>query len=289
MMPEAGVVFDVSGPDFDRAVIAASHERPVIVDFWAPWCGPCRLLGPALERVVGSFGGQAVLAKVNVDQNPDLAARFMIRGIPAVKVFRGGKEVGGFVGALPEPEILRQLRPFLPSDADRLVAEAEQAASQGNSGAADSGYREALKHDPSHPRANLRLAEAAIRAGDLARARELLARARPDPELAGDVEAAQARIWLAERCTDSGLLDACRQRLQRDPQDLQARLYLGCCLALSGEYRAALDELLAVVRADRNFQEGAAKEAMLRIFAIAGPASDLTREYRRLLSRELYV
>jgi len=288
-MPEAGVVFDVSGPDFDRAVIAASHERPVIVDFWAPWCGPCRLLGPALERVVGSFGGQAVLAKVNVDQNPDLAARFMIRGIPAVKVFRGGKEVGGFVGALPEPEILRQLRPFLPSDADRLVAEAEQAASQGKSGAADSGYREALKHDPSHPRANLRLAEAAIRAGDLARARELLARARPDPELAGDVEAAQARIWLAERCTDSGLLDACRQRLQRDPQDLQARLYLGCCLALSGEYRAALDELLAVVRADRNFQEGAAKEAMLRIFAIAGPASDLTREYRRLLSRELYV
>ena len=288
-MPEAGVVFDVSGPDFDRAVIAASHERPVIVDFWAPWCGPCRLLGPALERVVGSFGAQAVLAKVNVDQNPDLAARFMIRGIPAVKVFRGGKEVGGFVGALPEPEILRQLRPFLPSDADRLVAEAEQAASQGKSGAADSGYREALKHDPSHPRANLRLAEAAIRAGDLARARELLARARPDPELAGDVEAAQARIWLAERCTDSGLLDACRQRLQRDPQDLQARLYLGCCLALSGEYRAALDELLAVVRADRNFQEGAAKEAMLRIFAIAGPASDLTREYRRLLSRELYV
>lgn len=288
-MPEAGVVFDVSGPDFDRAVIAASHERPVIVDFWAPWCGPCRLLGPALERVVGSFGGQAVLAKVNVDQNPDLAARFMIRGIPAVKVFRGGKEVGGFVGALPEPEILRQLRPFLPSDADRLVAEAEQAASQGKSGAAESGYREALKHDPSHPRANLRLAEAAIRAGDLARARELLARARPDPELAGDVEAAQARIWLAERCTDSGLLDACRQRLQRDPQDLQARLYLGCCLALSGEYRAALDELLAVVRADRNFQEGAAKEAMLRIFAIAGPASDLTREYRRLLSRELYV
>ena len=261
----------------------------MIVDFWAAWCGPCRVVGPILERLVTSLGGRVSLAKVNVEENQHLAATWRIQSIPAVKVFKDGKVVKEFVGALPEAEIRRQLDSVLPSKADEAVAEGERLAKQGKWQLAEAKYREALETEPGHTRAMLRLAEAALRRGDASEAKALVNRLSPDRALSAEIEVVQARIWFADRCKDSGLLEVCRQRLADNPEDIAARCYLGCCLAHEGKHREALEELLAVVKAERNYDDGAAKEAMVRVFTIAGQGSELTREYRAKLSRELYV
>jgi len=288
-MAEAGLISEVGEAQFDELVIAASHQRPVIVDFWAPWCAPCRVVGPTLERVVTSLAGRAALAKVNVDENRHLAAAWRIQSIPAVKVFKDGKVAKEFVGALPEGDLRRQLESVLPSQTDEEVAEGDRLAEQGKWQSAEAKYREALEAEPDHKRAMLRLAEAALRRGDAAEAKALIDRVSPDREISADIEVLQARIWLAGKCKDSGLLEACRQRLADSPEDLAARFYLGCCLAHEGSYREALEELLAVVRADKNYEDGAARDAMVRIFTIIGQGSELAREYRSQLSRELYV
>jgi putative thioredoxin len=288
-MAETRLIADVDEAQFDELVIAASHERPVIVDFWASWCGPCRVIGPILERVVTSLAGRVALAKVNVDENRRLAAAWRIQSIPAVKVFRDGKPVKEFVGALPESEIRRQLAAVLPSEADEAVAEGERLAEQGKWQSAEAEYRKALAAEPGHKRATLRLAAAALRRGDVSQATGLVDQVGPDRALSAEIESLQARIWFAGRCKDSGLLEACRQRLADDPTDLGARFHLGCCLAHEGRHREALEELLAVVRADRDYEDGAAKAAMIRVFAITGQNSDLAREYRSQLTRELYV
>jgi len=288
-MAEAGIISDVGEAQFDELVIAASHRRPVIVDFWAPWCAPCRVVGPVLERVVTSLGERAALAKVNVDENRRLAATWRIQSIPAVKVFKDGKVVKEFVGALPEGEIRRELASVLPSQTDEEVAQGDRLAGQGNWQSAEAKYREALEAEPDHKRALLGLAEAALRRGDAAEAKAFVDRVSPDRAISADIEVLQARIWLAGQCKDSGLLEACRQRLADNPEDLAARFDLGCCLAHEGSYREALEELLAVVRADKNYQDGAAREAMVRVFTIIGQSSELARGYRSQLSRELYV
>jgi putative thioredoxin len=288
-MAETGLVFDVTDADFDRLVLEASHERPVVVDFWAPWCGPCLVLGPLLERVIGSLAGRASLAKVNVDQNPRLAGQWRIQSIPLVKVFRNGEVVKDLLGALPEAELRRQLGEVIPSETDDLVAEGDRLAEQGKPQLAEAKYRQALETDSDQSEAAVKLAEMALERGDIADARDLMDRVRPAPSISSRLEALEGRIWLAERCKDSGLLEACRQRLASDPDDLAARFYLGCCLAAERKYQDALDELLAVVRADKRYDDGAATQAMVHIFAILGQSDELARRYRALLSRELYV
>ncbi len=289
MVHQAELVFDVKPQDFDRGVLEASRERPVVVDFWAPWCAPCRVLGPALERVVASLGGRALLAKVNIEQDLSFAAKWGITGIPAVKVFKDGKTIGGFVGALPEPEVRRQLSAILPSEADELVAEADQLASRGDWPEAEARYRQALAVNPYHVRASVRLAEEALARGDHEEAKKLVSKAASatpqDPEL----EALLDRISFIERCAENGGMALCNRKQSEDPQDLTARFDWACCLAAQGAYEDALDELLELVRADRRYGKGAPREAMVRIFSILGEQNELTRQYRQRLARELYV
>jgi putative thioredoxin len=287
MEPSAAVI-DVDQDSFEREVVERSLQTPVVVDFWAPWCGPCRFLGPVLEQLVeGDYRGRLVLAKVNSDDNPELAVRFAIRGIPAVKFFRHGRVVAEFVGALPEPEVRRYFDAVLPSAADRLAAEADERLAAGDRDAARSGYRAALEEDRLHPAALLGLGRLLEEDGAGDEALDLYRRVTGDGP---DEAEATRRAALLELRLEAGAGDpaAWRDRIAANSRDAEARYQLGLHLAARGEWRPALEELLAVVRIDRSLGDDGGRKAMLRVFDVIGPRSDLAEEFRGKLASAIY-
>jgi putative thioredoxin len=287
-MATSPIVFDATDADFEQQVIEASAATPIVVDLWAPWCAPCRSLGPILERVVESYGGRVRLAKVNVDENPGIAAAFRVQGIPAVKILAGGRIATEFTGALPEAEVRRIIDLIVPSEADGLVAEADRLLEAGDRAASEQKCRQVLDAQPDHPGAALRLARFALEAGDADAARDLASRVAEGTPEYDEAQAILARFEFAQRCAASGGKDACAQRLEQNPDDLDARYDLACCLAAEGAYQDALEEFLAVLPRDKTFREGAAKEAMVRIFGIVGQRSPLADTYRDRLASLLY-
>jgi len=288
MAQEESGPMDVGEADFEERVIAASRERVVVVDFWAPWCAPCHMLAPGLERVVRESAGRAVLAKVNLDTSPGLASRFGIQAIPHVKVFRDGEVVLELTGALPEGELRQRLSAVLPSPADDVTTEGDRERQAGSPGTAKEKSTEVLESDPRHPAARLRRAEIALEQGDLDSARQM---ASDMPEEAEEHDAAAsilARVDFALHCRKVGGKTACTERAEEDRGDLAASYDLACCLAAEGEYREALDLLLRILKQDKHYRDDVAKQAMLRIFFIVGRRSDLADEYRSELARTLY-
>ncbi len=287
-MEEAGPhpILDLGDHDFEREVLERSKEVPVVVDFWAPWCAPCRVLGPVLERLAREHAGAFVLARVNVDEAPGLAQAFHIQSIPAVKGFRDGALVAEFVGAQPEGAVRQFLAAVLPSDADRLAGEGEGKATAGDAGGAIVAFDEVLAHDGRHPRALLGRARLRAAAGDVAEALLLLERVPPGTLAAREAERLAAELRTrAEATADELALGA---RLTVDPGDLDARLRLGRALAARGAHADAFAELLEVVRRDRGFADDAARRAMLDIFAVLGADDPLTERYRSELARVLF-
>jgi putative thioredoxin len=263
-------VVDVGDAEFAREVIELSARQPVIVDFWAPWCGPCRQLGPALERVVEAQGGAVRLAKVNVDESPEVARRFGVQSIPLVIAFKGGAPVAEFVGAQPEPVLRRFVASLLPSEADKLVAEAMDLQSGGHLNAAEERLRGALAKDARHPEALLALARVLAERGQTAEALALLERisAAPAPvEQAAEKLAAELRTATSAPAAD---LAALRARAE------------------ARRYDEALPALLRVVERDKSFADEAARKAMLDVFGLLGSDHPLVAEYRRKLSSVLF-
>lgn len=276
--PSANVL-DVDEADFAAEVVERSHTVPVVVDFWAAWCGPCRTLGPMIEQAVEHRGGEVRLAKVDVDANQGLAGRFGVQGIPAVKGFRDGEVVAEFTGAVPRPQIEAFLDELVPSQADKLAARARvEVATDPDRGAAM--FREALAAEPGHRGASLGLAELVVD-DDPQRAMELMASHRPEPA----VEAIAARAELA--MTGGGDLQALLARVEQDPNDVQARLLLGRLLAASGDHEAGAEHLLAVVRAGGDTREPA-REALVAIFTALGPTDELVARIRPRLASALH-
>jgi putative thioredoxin len=276
--------------EFRARVLEAPAGLAVVVDFWAPWCAPCRALGPVLERAVADLGGKAVLAKVNTEEpeNQPLAAEYGIRGIPAVKIFRGGAMVTEFTGALPEVQVRAILADCVPSEADRLVTAGDQLEAGGDAASAAKRWQEALGRNPRHAGAHLRLARLAAAGGDVEQTRRHL---REIPSGAPERTAADAlegRLDFVDRCGAAGGLETVRARLAADPARLDLRLEEGLCLAAAGHFEEAMQAFLAVLEKDRKFRDGAAKDAMVKIFAIIGPRSPMADEYRTRLSRTLY-
>ncbi len=287
-MNDESILFEVDADQFERLVIRASHQRPVVVDFWAEWCAPCRALGPVLEDVVRAYDGRVALAKLNTDHNPQLAVRYGVRGIPAVKVFRQGQVVREFTGTLPRPEVERIISAVVPGPGDELVTKADQLLSQGEAEKAEQCYRDALEEEPEHPGALLGLGRLALEDGRTEEGEELLARIEQDGRQYGEARALLAGVAFQQTCRRHGGLEACRRSAEDAPEDPQVHYNLGCCLAAKKRYEEALDEFLAALRLDRDYGEGAAREAVLTVFTLAGPQSDLAKTYRRKLASIIY-
>jgi putative thioredoxin len=272
--------------DFERAVLERSREVGVVVDFWAPWCAPCRTLGPRLERAVREQAGAVELVAIDVDRAPGLAQRFGARSIPLVLGFKGGQLVAEFVGAQPEAVVRRFVAALLPSEADRAVRAAAEHEARGDPVAAEARLRAALDSEPRHGPALLALARLLGSRGEPAEALSLLERVPPGSPLAPQAEHLAAE--LRTRQGDAGDEAALRARLAADPGDLAARLALGRSLAGASRFEEALAELLEGVRRDPGFEEQAARRAMLDIFAVLGPEHPATQRFRAALARALF-
>jgi putative thioredoxin len=283
MTAHPAFVRDVDEATFERDVIDRSRQVPVVVDFWAAWCGPCRVLGPVLERLAAESGGGFELVKVDVDRNPNLAQRYRVQGIPAVKGFRDGGMVSEFTGALPEPRVREWLTALLPSAADRLAADGRDAEERGDLPAAEHAFRAALDAQAGHAAASIGLARVLATRGNTEEAERLLRPFAHDPE--AQRVRARLRFQAAARGAD---LSALRARIEADPRDVAAQYELGLALAGDDAYTAALDHLLEAVRLDRRYADDGARKAMLELFTLLGDDDPRTRDYRRRLSSVLF-
>jgi putative thioredoxin len=280
-------VVNVAEGEFEQAVLQRSHEVPVVVDFWAPWCGPCQMLAPVLESLVEERGGAVVLAKVNTDEAPELAQRYGISSIPAVIAFRGGRPVLDFIGVLPEP----QLRDFLdqvgPSEAERTMQQAT-ALEATRPEEAEKLYRRTLELERNNEAALLGLARLLVARGQDDEAAELLEQVGAGGENGAEAERLNGTIFLRQHARPLGDEAAARHRLEKDPTNAQARYELGCLVAAAGRYPEALELLLAAAERDPKLAASAIREVMVKIFQVIGVRSPLADEYRNKLSGLLY-
>ena len=279
--------FDTGSGDFEQAVVATSHRVPVLVDFWAEWCAPCRTLKPVLEKLAAEYGGRFVLAKVDSDRNQELAARYGVRGIPNVKAFVDGEMVDEFTGAQSEVQVRAFIERLLPSPAEPLRVAAAEARAQGDRVVACSLLEDALTLDPANEAARLDLAEIHLDGQRLDAARAILDAAVASESGRRSAMLARLKLAAGSAGADPAALIA---RIAANGDDLDARLQLANALALRQDYREALEQLLEIVRRDRKWQDEAARRSMLDLFTLLGASTghgELVREFRILLARTL--
>jgi putative thioredoxin len=276
---------EVDAKSFDSVVIAGSRKAPVLVDFWAPWCAPCRALTPVLEKLAKEYDGAFVLAKVNSDENPDLAAHYAVRGIPSVKAFADGRVVDEFTGALPEKSVREFLARVIPSPAEVLRAEAYAVYGQTrDTERALALLSEAERLDPSNEGIRVDRAAMLVNAGSHEEARQVIATLTPLTQMDERVTMLKAKLDLAQAAAEAPSEERLRQRVSVNPDDHEARLQLAHLLVARRAYREAMEELLHVVRTDRRYRDDIARKTMLQIFEILGNDGELVGEFRRKLA-----
>ena len=292
MADQAGLIKDSGIESFVQDVIEASMQRPILVDFWAPWCGPCKQLTPILEKSVKAAGGRVALVKVNIDENQQIAQQLRIQSIPAVFVFDKGQPVDGFVGNQPESQIRalidRVAGPGGPSQTDLLLEAAAQAFATGDFAAAAQAYAQILQEDTASPMAIAGLARCNLQAGNLEGAHQILALTPPAEENHAEIVAVRAALDLAETSQNVGDLAGLEAALASNPADHQSRFDLAVGLAAKGDNETAAGHLLEIIRKDRKWNEEAARKQLVRLFEMLGPEDPVTMDARRKLSAILF-
>jgi len=277
---------------FAKDVIEASRTVPVLVDFWAPWCAPCKQLTPILEKVVKSYGGRVRLVKVNVDEHPAIAGQLRIQSLPTVYAFRDGRPLDGFMGAQPESAI----RAFIDriagdeehEDLATVLATAEQALEEGDAQSAAEIFAAVLQEDKHNPAALAGLARCYLQTGDVARAEQMIALVPPDQKNVAAVERVKAALELTRKAAGADDRDALEARLDANPSDPQVRFDLAVALAAGGHKETAVEHLLDLIRRDRNWNEQAARKQLVQLFEAWGPKDPVTVDGRRRLSSLLF-
>jgi putative thioredoxin len=277
---------DVDSANFQQVVLEGSKQAPVVIDFWAPWCAPCRALKPVLEKLAAEYAGKFTLAKINSDENPDLAAQFGVRGIPAVKAVVDGELVDEFTGALPESQVRAFVERILPTPSSIARKEARALLDSGQAAAALTMLDDALALDPRNEAAKVDKLEALIALERTAAARALL----DDLNLLtlNDPRVAILKAKLAFSDSSDEDSDALAERIRKNAKDLDARLALARQHVRAGNYEPALEQLLEIIRQDRKFGDDVGRRTMLEVFNLLGGGNALVGDYRRKLASALY-
>ena len=289
----AAAIIDVTTESFMADVIEASQQQLVLLDLWAPWCGPCKQLTPVLEKLAGQSDGAVRLAKMNIDEHPAVAQQLQVQSIPAVFAFKGGRPVDGFMGALPESELKKFIDKHVegglgPSPAEALMQTAAEALAEGAAADAAECYAAALEQEPDNVKAMAGLAQAHLAAGDHAAADAVLA-AAPAQDNDPDLAAARAAAALAAKTAgETGETAALAAAVEADPNDHQARFDLALAQHAAGNREAALDALLEIVARKRDWNDEAARKQLLEFFDAYGAADELVVAARRRLSSVLF-
>jgi putative thioredoxin len=288
-----GLVKDTTTAAFRQDVIQESAKQPVLVDFWAPWCGPCKQLTPVIEKAVKAAGGKVKLVKMNIDEHPQIPGQLGIQSIPAVIAFTKGQPVDGFMGALPESQVKgfieRLVGPLGPSAAEDLLAEADARAAKGDAGGAAELYAAVLAQDAENVAAIAALAKLHLELDDLEGAKRFLAMAPPGKENDPTIAGARAAIELAEQAASLGDASELQRRVEANPLDHQARFDLALALNARGKREEAIDQLVEIVRRDRNWNDDGARKQLVQFFEAWGPTDEMTLLGRRRLSSVLFA
>jgi putative thioredoxin len=285
------LIKDTTTATFREDVLTSSVQQPVLVDFWAPWCEPCKQMTPIIEKAVLAAGGKVKLVKMNIDEHPQIAGQLGVKSIPAVVAFQGGRPVDGFVGAMPESQIkgfIERLVGPVENETDALVAEADAALEEGRAQEAGEIFSEILQSEPEHVAAAAGLARALIALDRAADAKAVLDSLPAQAAADAKVQAARAAADLALQAADLGDVGELEQRIGANPEDHQARFDLAVALNGRGERQAAADALLYIIKKQRTWEDDKARQQLLQFFEAWGPLDQDTIDARRKLSALLF-
>lgn len=286
-MSNSPYIIEVTEDNYQQAVVEQSYQTPVLVDFWASWCQPCQMLMPVLANLAEQYGGKFILAKVNTEEQQNLAARFGIRSIPTVKLFKDGQPVDEFAGALPESEIRAFLDRHIPRESDAQVEQAQQLLLQGDAAGALQLLEKAKVEDPANSKVDIALAQAYAAAGNAGRALEILDKLPLDAQDDPQVKRLRGLLGFEALVASAPSEAELEQRLEQNPDDSEARHLLAARKVLKQDYESALELLLELMRRDRKYGEDAARKAMVALFDLLGD-DPLVPRYRSRMMNLLY-
>lgn len=287
-MADSPYVIDVTAQDFVPVVLEGSHQRPVLVDFWAAWCAPCRMLAPILDKLAQELNGKLLVAKINTEQEQALAVQLGIRNLPTIRLFRDGRPIDEFMGALPESEVRAFLERHLPRESDQLLHQVERLLTRGQVDQASQLVEQASANDPDNPRTLLASARVQAARGDYSAAEQALDALPLSEHNSPEVAALRARIVFERTVAQAPGQDALERTLAAHPNDSEARYQLAAHQVIVGHYQEALEGLLTLLRKDRGYGDDAARKGMLHVFALLNGTGELVTRYRAKLTNALF-